>query len=385
MSEKPTICVTIPSMHGAGCERMLAEVLPYYSRDFDVDLILLEHHVSYPIPSEVRVISLDAPLHGIRGMFSALRLLKKELGARQYAAVISYLDLYNAIVALSLLFRRNRPPHIACEHTTDREYFFHSRMAAWKRSFIKLALRFAYGRSDRVVAVSENLKDFLVCDLGIKTPIDVIHNAVDPQKFNMLPPHVASVDSAYLAAKRRLLCISRLDHQKNIPFLIESFRLIADRSPDATLFILGEGPERNEVESSIGDAGLTGRIVLLGFRSNPQDYLKLADVFLLASRYESFGNVVVEALACGVPVVTTDYGRVVEEIVTDTSYGRIIEQGDSAGFANAVIDILEAEGTDHTEISAAILAKFEVEEKAKRYIQTINSAITQRREEHTRH
>lgn len=374
-TKQPRLCVTIPSMHGAGCERMLAEVLPFYSERFSVDLVLLEGRINYEIPDKVNVVSLDTPLSGFTGAQAAMLSLRRHLKKENYAAVVSYLDLYNALVSLALMFWPRRPAHVACEHTTDREYFFHSRMPAWKQIGMKRALKFAYGRADRVIAVSENVKDFLVRDLGIDRPIDVIHNAVDPAKFNLLPADTSRIDERYLAAKTRLLCISRLDHQKNIPFLLESFSSAAERIPDATLFILGDGPDRRSVEEMIVELGLLGRVILLGFRQNPQDYLKMADVFALASRYESFGNVIVEAMACGVPVVTTNYGAVVKEILTDGTAGRIVEQGDRQAFAEAIVDVLGDEKSDLPAISSLTLQRFSMGEKAQQYIAAVEAAI----------
>jgi len=145
-------------MQGAGCERMLAQVLPYYSEWFDVDLVLLENRITYALPPNLNVVSLDTPLQGYRGMLKAIRSLRKHFAKHYYDAIISYLDLYNVAVAASLLFKRGRPVHVACEHTTDREYFHYSRMPASRQALLKRALRFAYARADRVIAVSENLR-----------------------------------------------------------------------------------------------------------------------------------------------------------------------------------------------------------------------------------
>ncbi len=372
---KKRICVTIPNLHGAGCERMLSEVLPYFSEAFDVDLVLQEKKVNYLLPSDVNVIVLGVKpdLKSTLLTVSRLRRLQKD---GKYDAIVSYLDLYNATVWLSRLFWRGRPPHIAVEQTTDREFFAHSRMSAVKQWIFKLFLKLAYPRVDHIIALSNNLAGFLSADLGIKTPITVIHNGVDPEKFNLDPPAVEDLARHFLDAELRVLCISRLDYQKNIPFLLESFAQVAQQNPAARLFILGAGPDEEEFGSSINERGLSGNVFLLGFQPNPEDYLKACDLFVLSSRYESFGNVIVEAMACGVPIVTTNYGGAVFEIITNERLGTIVEQGESDIFAAAILDALENQKNfDRNRSHEYAIKNFAISNKAEEYVRTVARAI----------
>lgn len=380
---KKKICVTIPSLHGAGCERMLSEVLPFYADAFDVDLVLVENKISYAVPDTVNIIPLDLPIAGVGALkkvvnaFKLIRRLRKMAKNGGYEAIVSYLDFYNVMVCVANSFRRQKLKHVAVEQTTDYEFFANSQMAGWKQVIIKRAVGWAYNRVDRVIAVSENLKNFLVKELGVKREVTVIHNGVDIGKFNLTPlPDTSHMDKRFMTATTRLLCLSRLDRQKNIPFLIDSFAAAADKIPDADLFILGTGPMQQAIEDRVKLLNLDERVFLLGFSKNPEDYLKLCDIFVLASRYESFGNVVIEALACGAPVVTTNYGRVVGEILISNDLGEVIKQGDIDGFANAIVHVLGHLGKYKKNVlNQYIRSTFDAASKAKDYIRTIDDVI----------
>ncbi|MBK8302208.1 MAG: glycosyltransferase [Chloracidobacterium sp.] len=361
---------------------MLSEVLPFYADAFDVDLVLVENKISYEVPDAVNIIALDLPIAGgglLKNAENAIKVilrLRRMTNKCRYAAVVSYLDFYNVMVCVANSFRRNKLKHIAVEQTTDYEFFANSQMAGWKQVIIKRAVGWAYNRVDRVIAVSENLKNFLVGELGVKREITVIHNGVDTDKFDLEPPQDAShIDEQFMAASSRLLCLSRLDHQKNIFFLIDSFAVAADKIPDKRLFILGTGPLQQAIEARIKLLNLDDRVFLLGFSKKPEDYLKLCDLFVLASRYESFGNVVIEALACGAPVVATNYGTVVNEIMQCDSLGMIVEQGDVNGFAAAMIDITNnRDRYDRNALNEHARTHFNAADKARKYVATVSEA-----------
>jgi glycosyltransferase involved in cell wall biosynthesis len=172
--------------------------------------------------------------------------------------------------------------------------------------------------------------------------------------------------------------ISRLDYQKNIPFLLQSFALVQQHISEAKLFILGTGPDKDELESAIKDLGLSENVFLMGFQRNPEDYLKACDLFVISSRYESFGNVIVEAMACGVPIVTTNYGGAVFEIITDERLGTIVEQDESDIFGTAVIhELKKRKSFDRRRSHEYAIHNFVISDKAQEYVRTVARIIDQ--------
>ncbi|MBP7699051.1 MAG: glycosyltransferase [Saprospiraceae bacterium] len=382
---KPKICVTIPNLHGAGCERMLSEVLPFYANSFDIDLLILENKISYPIPSNTNVFCLESSNNksGIfnRGIafFKTFLKLRKFLLTKKYNAIISYLDTHNCVVYFANKLAHNTK-QVACEQTIDYDFIKYSNLSKLKLFLLRSIITFVYNRVSRVIAVSENVKQYLTKELNVNNTITVIHNAVDIGKFNLIPTKNIEFEKEFESAEIKLLTVARFDYQKNIHFLLKCISQICKQIPECKLFILGKGPQENEIKNLIKELELTNNVYLLGFKEFPQEYMKAADVFLFSSRYESFGNVIVEALACGLPVVTTNYGLVVTEILkTDSIVAYIAEQNDVENFVfNVNIVLKQIIGQkNYKEINYNyVLKNFNAIDKSNLYINTIKSVIT---------
>ena len=130
--------------------------------------------------------------------------------------------------------------------------------------------------------------------------------------------------------------MGRLVPQKDFPSLLRAFGRLAERS-DARLMILGEGEERPALEAWIEEHGLSDRVALPGFLANPLPAVRKASVFVMSSRFEGFGNVLVEALAVGTPVVSTDCPHGPAEILDGGAYGRLVPVGDDDALADAIL------------------------------------------------
>ncbi|MCS4188096.1 glycosyltransferase [Salinibacter ruber] len=130
-----------------------------------------------------------------------------------------------------------------------------------------------------------------------------------------------------------------MTEQKGYPYLLDAFRRVRDER-QAELWILGEGDQRSTIESRIEELGLVENVSLLGFRNNPFKFMAAADVFVLSSLWEGFGNVIVEAMACGTPVVATDCPHGPGEIITHEKNGLLVPPADSDALSNALLRVL---------------------------------------------
>jgi glycosyltransferase involved in cell wall biosynthesis len=136
--------------------------------------------------------------------------------------------------------------------------------------------------------------------------------------------------------------VGSLKPAKDFALLLAAFAKLRQHS-NARLLILGEGPLRGELEALKCRLGLDGAVDMPGFVASPYPYLAKADVFVLSSAWEGFGNVIVEALACGTPVVSTDCPSGPGEILADGRYGMLVAPGDAAALAQAILASLAAE------------------------------------------
>ncbi|HKG12267.1 MAG TPA: glycosyltransferase [Pyrinomonadaceae bacterium] len=195
-----------------------------------------------------------------------------------------------------------------------------------------------YPSADAVVALSKGVAE----DLAALVPrtrgrVTVIHNAG-------VEPGVREMAREPLPAGERpggplVVACGRLKPLKGFAHLIDALAEVRKTVP-AHLWIVGEGEQRAELERKVERLGLKGCVRLLGFRQNPYKYMAAADVFVLSSLFEGFGNVIVEAMACGTPVVATDCPYGPREIIRDGESGILVEPASADSLARGISRVL---------------------------------------------
>src|SRR5262249_15565149 len=214
----------------------------------------------------------------------------------------------------------------------------------WKtpshRTLFAMVTRAGYNFADAIAATSQGVSDDLMQHFGVrKSAIRIVHNPID---FDAMTEAVAEpIDASDERVWKHPAIVSagRLAEAKNFPLLIDAMALVRRRLPAARLFILGQGDQEDELRRQIARLGLSDAVRLCGFQRNPWKYIARADVFALTSRYEGFGNVLIEAMACGVPVVVTRSPGPLE-IVRDNVDGVIVPEHTPAAVAKALEAIL---------------------------------------------
>ncbi len=219
--------------------------------------------------------------------------------------------------------------------------------AGWRERLLFWRMKRSYHRADRIVALSQGVAKHLE-EMGLATEkqLSVIYNAgVDDAVYEaqqaMIHSQTSPEDSPLV------LACGRLTNQKGYPYLIEAFKDVRNRT-GAKLWILGEGEKREVIEDRIRALELDGDVKLLGFRENPFKFMAAADLFVLPSLWEGFGNVIVEAMACGTPVVTTDCPHGPGEIVTHEQSGLLVPPADADALSQAMIRMLDDESLSET-------------------------------------
>src|SRR5690349_12244740 len=193
-----------------------------------------------------------------------------------------------------------------------------------------------YPRADAIVAVSRDMAADLAGSIGLpRDRIDVSLNPVITP--DLLALGATPLANPWLEAGQPpvVLGIGRLERQKDFPTLIRAVALLRRRRP-VRLLILGEGSQRPALEALIQQSGLQGDAALPGFVDNPYGYLSRARVFALSSIFEGLPTVLIEALALGTPVVSTDCPTGPREILEAGRLGRLVPMGDPAALAEAI-------------------------------------------------
>jgi glycosyltransferase involved in cell wall biosynthesis len=219
---------------------------------------------------------------------------------------------------------------------TDADYNW--RRPIRRRVFSAVA-RLAYRRADAVIATSDGVADDLAGAFGVeRRRLHVVHNPVDLQRIASAIGDSLDPALERLWSRPAVVAAGRLADAKNYPLMLEAFALVRAQSP-ARLFILGQGELESDLRARVHALGLDDDVVFCGFQRNPWKYIARGDVFLLTSRYEGFGNVLVEAMACRVPVVATASPGT-REIVTSGIDGLLVERHEPAAVATALSGLL---------------------------------------------
>ncbi|MFU8779115.1 MAG: glycosyltransferase, partial [Roseovarius sp.] len=210
----------------------------------------------------------------------------------------------------------------------------------WRERHIMPALlRRTYPRADGIIAVSDGIADDLRSYLSLPHDrVTVINNPALTQE--VLARSEQPADHHWLdnpaTARETIISVGRLDRQKDFPTLIRAFAQLREAEPALRLVIVGEGRERANLESLVQTLGLTDCVDLPGFRTNPWAFMRRAALFVSSSAWEGFGNVHVEALGCGCPVVSTDSPSGPADILEQGRIGPLVPIGDIAALTQAM-------------------------------------------------
>lgn len=343
--KKTSLWIYLPNLSGGGVERMKLILTPaFIERGFDVTFVLnkAEGELLQLLPPAVRVISLNASR-----TLTALPKLVGYLRREQPDILLSSMG-HNNINALWA--KRIAGVHTAVIISQHNSLSTESiAMGNWQHRILPTMYRLFCRHADAVIAVSKGVADDMAAATGYpRSKITVLYNPIlfpgFDDKANEPVAHRWFADGAGPV----FVGIGRLVAQKDFETLIRAFALI-DAKRNARLLILGEGPLRASLQALAVSLGVAERVELAGFMRNPLPYLKQASAMIMSSRYEGFGNVLVEAMACGTPAISTNCPYGPSEILGDGRFGPLVPVGDAAALARAMTETL-----DHP-VSAAVL------------------------------
>ena len=323
------VAIYLPSLGGGGAERItvtLANAIA--ARGHQVDFLLAKREGPYlkDVSPGIRVVDL-----GHRRTFASLLPLARYLRRERPDALLSGLNHANIVAILARMIARVPTRLVVTEHnstavdTGGRKGRVASRLTQW-----------LYPHADRVVSVSRGIEKELAANFGLSEDrLCTIYNPldVDTIRDRMLP----RPDHSWLAAGTPpvIVAVGRLMVQKDYPTLLRAFALMRQRR-DARLVILGEGEERPALEQLIRELGIEADVALPGFEANPFAWMAASDLYVLSSAWEGLPGVLLEALACGARVVSTNCPTGPDEILEDGKWGTLVPVGDFQAMADAM-------------------------------------------------
>ncbi len=340
----------IPSLYNpGGMERVLTEKVNYLVNvgDFNITVVTTDQmgkSLRFPLDIHIRVVHLDIDFNGhySAGIFKKILLHRKKIAIYREKLIKiineSRIDVCISLCGKEIDFLYKLP--VNCKKVAELHFALNYRKqflmsnhngVLWRilGEIRTCQLKKAVKTLDRLVVLTQNdLKDWQL----------IQNNVIQIPNINPLINPVKSKKTA-----KRVLSLGRLDAQKGHDMLIDAWRLIARRFPTWTLEIYGQGEWYKKLQAQIINYNLQEKIILKGIVCNVEKVYCESSIFVLSSRYEGFGMVLIEAMSCGLPVVSFDCEHGPREIINDEHDGFLVEPNNIEMLADKICFLMENE------------------------------------------
>lgn len=330
------LLVVTPSLGGGGAERHLIRILPALMAAFEVEIATLrpDGPLRPAVPAPIGVHDI-----GSLGWIAAARRLRALLRRQPFDLVLSFQEAANipVLLALRLMAPAERPRSAVSTQSAPSVVLADAKpRTRWR---VSTAMRRLYPLADRIVVASEGVAgDIAAVAPGAAGRIICIYNAgIDASVVERAREPYSH--PFFETGEPVLVACGRLTGQKDYPTLLRAVaRVRAARA--VRLIVIGDGPLDRDLAVLTRELGLGDAVDFTGYVDNPYPCMGRASLFVLSSRSEGFGNVLVEALALARPVIATDCPHGPGEILDRGTYGRLVPPGDPEALAEAVLDLL---------------------------------------------
>jgi glycosyltransferase involved in cell wall biosynthesis len=344
---KKLLSLYLPHMYGNGLDRVVLNLAKsFVDFGFNVDLVTPEvteyqRQTTQSLPAQVRNIGLDV---SVTKSIVFKKVIKKIIKLSQYLkeakpTIFLANNDYIGVSNLAKLIAGSSTKVVEGVHINVSQYF--SNLSGLRGTVRPFLLKQVYRNSDGIIAVSQGVADDIAQLLNVPVEqIKVIYNPVVTPDLQLKARE--PVNHSWFTAHEPpvILGAGRLMHQKGYPTLIRAFAQVRKQHPSRLVIIGNETAFKAELETLAHSLGVAEDISMPGFKENPYAYMANADIFVMSSEYEGFGNVLVEAMATGTPVVSTDCESGPAEILECGKYGQLVPVGDANKLAEAILATL---------------------------------------------
>jgi len=370
MKEKKKLLFLLPSLRGGGAERVAVNLIPFLAKYFDLTLILLEGKIEYELPqANFNLISISKELRSpIRHLintpshfFEFYRLIKE----LRPDIILSFMEQANIInLVISKLTKHKT---IITQHVVPSRQFSHKGLLG--KIIFKIS-KGLYNNAQLIIAVSQGVLDDLYKSYSIKKNITVIPNPIDfyfIKRKSLKPPEIKLTQEFFLCPGRLVIAHKAQD------LLLRAFRKVLLYSPSILLLFAGEGPDLSKLEVLSKELGISDNVMFLGWRKDLWSLMYCSIATILASRYEGWPMVLIEAMAAGSPVIATDCPSGPKEILDNGRFGMLVPMEDEDALANAMIEMASSEEIrkHYKRLGQKRAKEFDINFIGKRYVEEI--------------
>lgn len=367
---------------GGGAERMASLLLKKFSKVYEPVLLTFNiTNKSYPIAGKqfslrenesfsrvLRTFKLNLSIRPIR-LFSFIQKISPDI-------IISFMTQANLSLITTYILFRIKIPLIITVHTNPVRAYRSSQR--YLNPLIKLL--YPLKCVSKILTNSYGEKSILIRNYGIPTEkLEVVYNGVDLQEIKRLGEASLPDSDFFLNDKNfvKFITIGRLIELKGHKYLIQAFARVKKRILNAKLLIIGEGPLKHNLRKSIINVGCENDIKILSLQRNPYKYLARSDIFVFSSMLEGFPRVLLEALACGVPIISTNCETGPREILADGKYGFMVEIMNPEDLADKMVLLSKNSHLRerYSNLSKQRAQDFDIDVLISKWIKLINSVI----------
>ncbi len=336
---KKKIMFVLPALNTGGAEKVAIDIMNNLAEKFLFMLCLFEKRgpLVTEIPSAVQVFDLKK-----KKWWSFLKLgwkLRKIIRKQNPEIIVSFLWYSTFIVMLANLFRmKKRGFFIAYEPHNHLQDIKGTRFSMIKSVLIK----YVHRKMNLVIVDSKGAMVDIAKNYNLsQDKLKVIYNPINVAEIKKASEEKIAdpkINEIVASAGTKLVCFGRLVKRKGFHLAVAALQRVLE-SMEAKLLIIGEGEERKNLEKMIADLDLKKKILLCGYLSNPYSVISRCDIFVFPSLWEGFGNVIVEVMACGIPVIAAACPYGPDEIITNGVNGILVSVNDENALAEAVIQL----------------------------------------------
>jgi glycosyltransferase involved in cell wall biosynthesis len=361
------IAFFLPTLSGGGAERVIVNLAQGMTdRGLPVDLVVAAAKGAFlnQLPSAVRLVDLHAP-RVLRSLGPLTTYLRRE----RPRVLVSSMSHANLVAIWAAKLARRVTPVMVTVHNTMSQS---TPQQGWLAGGVwPHLLRTFYPWATCVIAVSQGAADDLARSSGLpRNRVRVVYNPVITPTMIALASETPGHPWFSAGQPPVILGVGRLTRQKDFPTLLRAFAAVRQRR-SARLMILGEGEDRTQLEALAEELGVTDEVALPGFRENAMAYMAKSALFVLSSAWEGLPTVLIEALAAGTRVVSTDCPSGPREILQDGRLGALVPVGDVAALTRVIVDALDA---PRGRVPLEELAPFTREVAVDHYLRLIEAA-----------
>ncbi|MEZ9120643.1 glycosyltransferase [Vibrio cyclitrophicus] len=347
------IHIVLPNLGGGGAERVSIDLAREFAKKYDVEIVLCNAtgELLDEAKDEFKIVALQAS-----NKLEIIRSLTKHVNKEKPDYLIASMWGLTVFATLAKLLAKHKPQLLLVEHSSLINQFNNSGFKV--RLWLKVSTFFAYRVANAVAGVSIGVAKDMAQVARLRKCPQVLYNPI---------PVFSETSETTKNRAKVIITAGRLIEAKSYDVLIHAFSLLPDKT--VKLVVLGEGELLEKLQSLARSLGVDSRITFLGFVDNPRANFQSADLFVLSSVREGLPTVLIEALGCGTPVVSTDCKHGPREILNDGEYGSLVPVGDAEALSAAIEESLSKTHDKQKLINRA--RDFAPEVSAKRYLEVL--------------